>query len=87
MQFSTIRGVNAPVFAVPFFREFVVNFDGTGKTVSEINAKLLEQGIFGGKDLKQDYPELGNCALFCITEIHTQDDIDRLVAAVRESVK
>jgi glycine dehydrogenase subunit 1 len=34
-----------------FFKEFVVGFDGTGKTVAEINAALRDRGIFGGKDL------------------------------------
>jgi len=86
-QLAAINGVQAPMFSSPFFREFVVNFEGTGKTVVEINAELLKQGIFGGKDLKQDFPELGNSALFCITEIHTKEDIDQLVVAVRESVK
>lgn len=85
-QLAKIEGVRAPFFDAPFFREFVVNFDGTGKTIAEINAALLAQGIFGGKDLSQEYTWLGNSALFCITEVHRQADIDRLVAAVREVV-
>jgi glycine dehydrogenase subunit 1 len=87
MQFATINGVQSPMFDGPFFREFVVNFDGTGKTVAEINTALLSQGIFGGKDLSQEYPELVNSALFCVTELHTQADIDRMVSAVREIVQ
>jgi glycine dehydrogenase subunit 1 len=87
MQLATINGVQSPMFDGPYFREFVVNFDSTGKTVSEINIALLAQGVFGGKDLNQEYPELGNSALFCVTELHRQADIDRLVAAVREIVK
>jgi len=87
MQFATISGVQSPMFHGPFFREFVVNFDGTGKTVAEINTALLAQGIFGGKDLSQEYPELGNSALYCFTELHRQADIDRMVAAVKEIVR
>jgi glycine dehydrogenase subunit 1 len=67
-----------------FFKEFVVSFDGTGKTVAEINQLLLKRGIFGGKDLSTEFPELGQSALFCVTEIHRQADIDALVVAVRE---
>jgi glycine dehydrogenase subunit 1 len=67
-----------------FFKEFVVSFDGTGKTVAEINQLLLEKGIFGGKDLSTEFPELGQSALFCVTEIHRQADIDALVEVVRE---
>jgi glycine dehydrogenase subunit 1 len=87
MQLAAIKGVQSPMFDGPYFREFVVNFDGTGKTVAEINTALLAQGIFGGKDLTQEYPELGNGALFCVTELQRQTDIDRMIAAIREIVK
>jgi glycine dehydrogenase subunit 1 len=87
MQLAAIKGVKSPTFDSPYFREFVVDFNGTGKPVAEINTALLAQGIFGGKDLIQVYPELGNCALYCITELHRKADIDRLVAAVREVVQ
>jgi glycine dehydrogenase subunit 1 len=86
-QLAAIKNVRSPMFDGPFLREFVVNFDGTGKTIAEINAALLNQGIFGGKDLSQEYPELGKCALYCVTELHRQADIDRMVAAVREIVQ
>ena len=69
------------------FKEFVVNFDGTGKSVDEINAALLERKIFGGVDLSGDFPDLGKSALFCVTEVHTQDDIDTLAAALKEVVE
>ena len=61
-----------------FFKEFTVNFDATGKTVAEINARLLEQGIFGGLDLSGALPELGRSALYCVTEVHSQADLERL---------
>ena len=32
---------------------------------------LREHGIFGGKDLSAEFPELGQIALYCVTEIHT----------------
>lgn len=66
------------------FKEFVVNFDGTGKTVTEINKALENYKIFGGKDLSKDFPELGNSALYCVTEIHTKNDIVKLVNALKE---
>jgi glycine dehydrogenase subunit 1 len=69
-----------------FFKEFVVGFDGTGKTVAEINAALRERGIFGGKDLSQDFPELGQSALYCVTEVHAQEDLDRLAETLGEVV-
>jgi len=87
MQMDKIEGVKAPVFQSPHFKEFVVNFDGTGKTVAEINKALLAREIFGGKDLTEEFPELDNSALYCVTEVRTKDDIDRLVIALKEVVK
>jgi glycine dehydrogenase subunit 1 len=69
-----------------FFKEFVVDFTGTGRSVAEINPALRECGIFGGKDLSADFPQLGQAALYCVTEMHTEDDIAALVAALREVI-
>jgi glycine dehydrogenase subunit 1 len=86
-QLNQINGVKAPFIESPFFKEFVVNFDGSKKPVSEINKELIDKGIFGGKDLSESFPELGNSALYCITEVHSKDDIDKLVTSVREILK
>ncbi|HOB11631.1 MAG TPA: aminomethyl-transferring glycine dehydrogenase subunit GcvPA [Syntrophomonadaceae bacterium] len=83
-QLSSLEGVRTPVFNGPHFKEFIVNFDATGKTVAEINKKLLSYGIFGGKDLSRDYPEFGQSAQYCVTEVHSLDDINRLVSALKE---
>jgi glycine dehydrogenase subunit 1 len=65
------------------FKEFVVNFDGTGKTVAEINDALRARGIFGGKDISAEVT-MGQCALFCVTEVHTAADIRRLAETLKE---
>lgn len=85
-KLSKIDGVKAPIFAAPHFKEFGVNFDGTGKAVAEINAALLNYKIFGGKSLTSEFPELGESALYCVTEVHTKADLDRLVDALTEVV-
>jgi glycine dehydrogenase subunit 1 len=75
------------VFPSHFFKEFVVNFDATGKTVSAINKTLRAEGIFGGKDLSREFPVLGQSALYCVTETHTRSDLDRLAAAIEKIVQ
>jgi len=70
-----------------FFKEFVVNFDGVTVELEEIDKRLLENGIFGGKILTNDFPQLGKAALYCVTEIHTQSDIDRLVSTLERVTK
>jgi glycine dehydrogenase subunit 1 len=79
--------VKAPFLDSPFFKEFVVSFEETGRTVAEIHRRLLGKGIFGGKDLSREFPELGQSALYCVTEVHTQLDIDRLVEALKEAIQ
>lgn len=67
-----------------FFKELVVDFTDTGRTVAEVNAALLARGIFGGGDLSRSHPGLGQCALYCVTEVHAQEDIDRLARELAE---
>lgn len=84
-RLAEVDGVRI-VFPEGFFKEFVVDFGGTGRTVAEINRDLREHRIFGGRDLSRDLPELGQSALYCVTEVHSQADLDRLAAAVGEVV-
>ena len=67
-----------------FFKEFVVNFDGAHTTVAQVNTGLLEHAIFGGKDLSSEFPELGQSALYCVTEYHSEANIVELVSALKE---
>jgi glycine dehydrogenase subunit 1 len=82
---SEIDGVR--ILFQNFFKEFVVNFDAIGKTTSEINKTLLNSKIFGGKDITKEFPELGNSSLYCVTEIHSKGDIDKLANALEEAIK
>ncbi len=85
-RLSEVPGVQLR-FANGIFREFVVDFGASGRTVGQINADLRAKGIFGGLDLANDFPGLQQCALFCVTELHSQSDIDRLVSAVAEVLR
>lgn len=78
-----LKGLKLP-FKAAFFQEFVINFDDSGKSVAEINGKLLEKGIFGGLDISMDFPELGQSALYCFTEVVGKREIDALTLALAE---
>jgi glycine dehydrogenase subunit 1 len=84
-QAARVKGVRLR-FKGQFFKEFVLDFNGTGKSVKKINQALLRRGIIGGKDLSKDFPQLGQSALYCVTETKTIGDIQRLVDGLREAV-
>ncbi len=71
-------------FGGKFFNEFVVEFP---QKYEDIQHELREKGIIGGLDLEKFYPELKNCALFCVTEVYKREDIERLEEALREILK
>ena len=75
---STIRGVKVPVLKSAHFKEFTVNFDGAGRTVGDINRNLLRHRVHGGKDVSSEFPELGQTALYSVTEIHSKQEIEAL---------
>ena len=66
----------------PRFNEFVVQ---TSEDPYAINSRLLGHKIVGGLPLKKFYPELGNAALWCCTELTTRSAIDTAVGLVAES--
>ena len=66
----------------PRFNEFVVE---TSESPYAINSRLLGYKIVGGLPLKKFYPELGNAALWCCTELTTRSMIDTAVGLVAES--
>jgi glycine dehydrogenase subunit 1 len=63
-----------------FFNEFIVEYP---QPVAKVNKALLEKGILGGYDLELDYPGAKNQALYCVTEMNSRDQIDRLVEALK----
>ena len=83
---SQIEKVRTPVFKSAHFKEFTVNFDDAGLTVETVNKKLLKQHIQGGRDVSEQFPELGQTALFCVTEIHSKEEIHQLATTLEDIV-
>ncbi len=81
-RIGELPGVRAPGFNSFHFKEFTVKFKT--KTVDETHLGLLDARIHGGKSLVNEFPELEETALYCVTEMHTKRDIDRLVSVLGE---
>ncbi len=71
-------------FSQGLFKEVVVDFSATGRTVAALNRALLAHGIFGGRDLSGEFPQFGQSALYAVTEIHAEEDVQRLADALKE---
>ncbi len=79
-KLSALPGVKLR-FSGGSFNEFVLEFP---KAWSKIKSGLKAQGIIPGLSIDEYYPELENCALVCVTEVHKKEDIERFVAKLDE---
>lgn len=79
-QITAVPGFQA-AFSSPFFDEFVIE---SPVRMGQLQRRLEQAGIIGGYPLAQDYPELANMMLFCVTETRTRADIDLLVDVLKE---
>jgi glycine dehydrogenase subunit 1 len=86
-HYAAERIAEIPGFTVcmdaPFFHEFVVCLP-EHLSVDAVNEHLLENGILGGYNLTNDYPELKNRMLVAVTELNTREDIDYLCEILEE---
>ncbi len=82
-KLSQIKGVKRK-FKGNSFNEFVLEFSGG---LEKISGFLRKKGIIGGLNLGEYYPELKNCALVCVTEMHKREEIDKLAAVLKEGLK
>jgi glycine cleavage system P protein (glycine dehydrogenase) subunit 1 len=80
---SRVNGVR-PAFASPCFHETVLLLD---RPVAPILKSLEGQGVLGGLNLADHYPELGPALLVCATETKTAADIDTYARALAEAMK
>ena len=69
------------MFSGVHFNEFVIKCD---EDSDKINKKLLQKNIQGGLLSESEHPDLKNCILFGITEIHNDADIEKLISALKE---
>ncbi|NIM91697.1 MAG: aminomethyl-transferring glycine dehydrogenase subunit GcvPA [Candidatus Aminicenantes bacterium] len=81
-KLTQLEGVKA-IFSGSSFNEFVLQLP---KDLTHINEFLEKKKIIAGLKLEEFYPELKNCALFCVTEMHRKEDIDNLVKSLNEGL-
>ncbi len=78
-KITSIHGFEK-VFCGVHFNEFVIQCPDAAK----LHNKLLSNGIQGGLILDDFSPDLKNCMLFGVTEIHSDESIEKLVSILKE---
>jgi glycine dehydrogenase subunit 1 len=63
-------------FDAPFFNEFVIHVPEAEERWRELAQRT---GLVAGYPIGRWYPELADCLLLCVTEVHTPEQIDALV--------
>ncbi len=61
------------------FHEFVIGVNDAEKIITQMAAK----GYVAGVNISNQYPELGQCLLLCVTETKTNNDLDQFVETLR----
>lgn len=79
---SEIEGVE-PVFSSARFHEVVLRLPASA---TDILARMASHGILGGYNLAENYPELGEAILVCVTETKSPEDIARYAKVLQEAL-
>lgn len=66
-------------FSAPFFNEFVIELPNA----RAVWQRLTKQHVVAGLVLEEWYPELKDCLLLCMTELHTREAIERLAEELK----
>jgi len=83
-RLSRIRGANSPHFSGAFFKEFVVSYDRA--KAEAVFRRLAKKGVLAGHPLSKSLGLEAEAGLYCVTEVHNREDIERLASALEEAL-
>ena len=85
-KLATVKGIR--ILPQSYYNEFAVHLGDEAKA-AEVVDKLADKGILAGVPASRFYPtwpELAPVLILAVTETNTDDDMDRLVVALKEVV-
>lgn len=82
-KLSSVEGLKV-LFDGAGFHEFVIQLDSAN--ASEVIERMAAKDIVAGVDISNDYPELGQALLLCVTETKTETDLDYFVGNLQASL-
>jgi glycine dehydrogenase subunit 1 len=83
-RIGELNAVRAPRFDGPFFGEFTVGYER--RKASWIFSELAKRGVMAGYPLGEHTSRIGEAGAYCVTEVHSSEDIRRLVDALAELI-
>lgn len=81
-RLSKVKGVKSPHFRGSFFKEFVVSYDHAKS--SSVFSRLAKAGVMAGYPVARALGVGVEAGIYCVTEVHTSEDIERLATALEE---
>jgi glycine dehydrogenase subunit 1 len=81
-RLSRVKGVNSPHFSGSFFKEFVVSYDNA--RAESVYRRLGGKGVLAGYPVDRSFKLGAHAGLFCVTEVHTSGDIEKLASTLEE---
>jgi glycine cleavage system P protein (glycine dehydrogenase) subunit 1 len=83
-RISRIKGVASPHFSGAFFKEFVVSYK---KAKAEaVFRRLAKKGVLAGHPVYRSMGLGVEAGLYCVTEVHNHDDIEKLATSLEEAL-
>jgi len=76
-RLSTIPGLKSPFFGGSFFKEFVVAYGK--KSAKSVYRQLARKNILAGYPVSSGFKLGTEAGLYCVTEVHSAQDIETLV--------
>ncbi len=84
-RLSTVKVARSPHFQGPFFKEFVVSYRNA--KARSVFRRMSRRGVLAGYPMEKAFGLGSEAGLFCVTEVHTKDDIEKLAVALEGALK
>jgi glycine dehydrogenase subunit 1 len=84
-RLSRVKGVSSPRFTGSYFKEFVVSYSKA--KAASVFQRMAKSDVFGGYPIDASFGLASEAASFCVTEVHTRADIERLAATLEEALR
>ncbi len=83
-RLAKVKGVKSPHFEGHFFKEFVVSYARARSR--SVFKRMAKAGVLAGYPLERESGIGAEAGLYCVTEVHTKDDIERLAGALEAAL-